>query len=77
MSDSQVFADPKADALAIDTFVDALWLEEGLAKNTLLAYRRDLVHLERWLAGQSRTTADVTELDLQACLLYTSPSPRD
>ena len=26
----------------IDAFIDALWLEEGLSKNTLAAYRRDL-----------------------------------
>jgi integrase/recombinase XerD len=26
----------------IDTFIDALWLEEGLSKNTLAAYRRDV-----------------------------------
>ena len=27
---------------AIDAFIDALWLEEGLSRNTLAAYRRDL-----------------------------------
>ena len=27
---------------SIDTFLDALWLEEGLARSTLDAYRRDL-----------------------------------
>ncbi|MDH5205938.1 MAG: site-specific integrase, partial [Hylemonella sp.] len=26
----------------IDAFIDALWLEEGLSRNTLAAYRRDL-----------------------------------
>lgn len=26
----------------IDAFIDALWLEEGLSKYTLAAYRRDL-----------------------------------
>jgi integrase/recombinase XerD len=33
----------------IDAFADALWLEDGLAKNTLAAYRRDLHALARWL----------------------------
>ncbi|WP_298925022.1 site-specific tyrosine recombinase XerD [uncultured Ramlibacter sp.] len=37
---------------AIDGFIDALWLEEGLAKNTLAAYRRDLALYARWLAGE-------------------------
>ena len=31
-------------------FVDALWLEEGLSRNTLDAYRRDLVLFGQWLA---------------------------
>ena len=34
----------------IDTFIDALWLEQGLSKNTLAAYRRDLTLLSTWLA---------------------------
>jgi integrase/recombinase XerD len=39
-----------ADNLAlIDTFCDALWLEDGLAKNSLEAYRRDLRLFARWL----------------------------
>ncbi len=37
---------------AIDTFVDALWLEEGLSRNTLSAYRRDLTLFAQWLAQQ-------------------------
>ena len=36
---------------AIDTFVDALWLEDGLSRNTLAAYRRDLtLYAQRPLA---------------------------
>ena len=31
-----------APSPVIDSFIDALWLEEGLSKNTLAAYRRDL-----------------------------------
>jgi len=37
---------------AIDRFMDALWLEDGLARNTLLAYRRDLSLYADWLGGQ-------------------------
>lgn len=50
----------------IDNFVDALWLEEGLARNTLQAYRRDLVLFERWLAEQERSLLAATEPDLSA-----------
>jgi integrase/recombinase XerD len=31
-----------ASQAAIDAFIDALWLEDGLSNNTLQAYRRDL-----------------------------------
>ena len=34
----------------IDEFCDALWLEDGLARNTLDAYRRDLAQYAQWLA---------------------------
>ena len=34
---------------AIDRFVDAVWLEDGLSANTLAAYRRDLQALADWL----------------------------
>ena len=37
---------------AIDLFIDALWLEDGLSRNTLAAYRRDLSLYADWLAGQ-------------------------
>ena len=36
----------------IDEFCDALWLEDGLARNTLDAYRRDLSQFEKWLAAR-------------------------
>ena len=48
----------------IDAFIDALWLEEGLSKNTLAAYRRDLTLYAQWLAGQGRTLAGTTEADI-------------
>jgi integrase/recombinase XerD len=38
---------------AIDLFCDALWLEHGLAKNSLEAYRRDLKLFAEWL-GKTR-----------------------
>jgi integrase/recombinase XerD len=49
---------------AIDAFIDALWLEEGLAGNTLAAYRRDLAMYADWLAGQGRQIDSTTEADL-------------
>ena len=37
---------------AIDQFIDALWLEDGLSRNTLAAYRRDLSMYAEWLASE-------------------------
>ena len=36
----------------IDEFCDAIWLEDGLAKLTLEAYRRDLTQFDAWLGAQ-------------------------
>jgi integrase/recombinase XerD len=39
-----------ADARALDAFCDALWLEDGLSKNTIASYRADLEQLAAFLA---------------------------
>ncbi len=54
------------DEAEIDAFVDALWLEEGLSRNTLTAYRRDLTLYARWLQGCGRTLLQSTEAELNA-----------
>jgi len=33
----------------LDEFIDRLWLEEGLSRNTLESYRRDLAQFAEWL----------------------------
>lgn len=40
-----------ADADLIDRFLDALWTEHGLSRNTLGAYRADLAGLAAWSGG--------------------------
>ncbi|MDB5893592.1 MAG: site-specific tyrosine recombinase XerD [Rhodoferax sp.] len=62
------FSDPMhADSQArIDSFIDAIWLEEGLARNTLSAYRRDLSLYAEWLAGRQRALDQTVEADLHA-----------
>jgi integrase/recombinase XerD len=53
----------------LDEFCDAVWLEDGLAKNTLESYRRDLRLFAQWHEGRGRTSvADATEADLAAYL---------
>ena len=51
------------DTSSIDTFIDALWLEEGLSKNTLQAYRRDLTLFAQWLQATPLVAAQ--ELHIQ------------
>ena len=46
-----------ASLSAIDQFVDAVWLEDGLSRNTLAAYRRDLTLYAQWLAEQPEPLA--------------------
>lgn len=50
----------------IDAFVDALWLEQGLSRNTLAAYRRDLSLYGQWLATEGRSLDETRETDLRA-----------
>jgi integrase/recombinase XerD len=49
---------------AIDRFLDALWSEKGLSRNTLAAYRTDLRSLARWLAERGQTLDDAARADL-------------
>lgn len=55
-----------ADAALLDAFCDALWLEDGLSKNTLESYRRDLSQLAAFLRRSGLAAA--TERDLFAYL---------
>jgi integrase/recombinase XerD len=56
---------PAASRALIQRFTDALWIEDGLAKLTLEAYRRDLTLYAHWLADRSgRAIASSSEVDL-------------
>ena len=46
----------------MDAFCDALWLEDGLAKNTLESYRRDLAQLAVFLEGRALVQAREQDL---------------
>jgi len=51
---------------AVDRFLDAIWMERGLSKNTLGAYRADLVTLAKSLAEQNKAIVDADKADLLA-----------
>ncbi len=58
-----VTALPAQDQAAIDEFCDSLWLEDGLAKNTLEAYRRDMRLFAAWLHGERGRHLHVAQAD--------------
>ena len=58
---------PRPAQAAIDEFCDTLWLEDGLAKNSLEAYRRDLSLFADWLhAKRSKSLYAAEPEDLNA-----------
>ena len=63
MKRSAAAAAQGTNAPLIDRFADALWLEDGLAANSLAAYRRDLQQLSARLGGRDLLSAG--EVDLQ------------
>ena len=58
-------------AALLDEFQDALWLEDGLSRNTLDSYTRDLRQLAHWLERtHGRTLVDAQHADLLGYLAH-------
>uniref|UniRef100_UPI003515B130 tyrosine-type recombinase/integrase n=1 Tax=Nioella sp. TaxID=1912091 RepID=UPI003515B130 len=53
----------------ISPFLDAQAAELNAAENTLLAYGRDLVHFDDWLARQGRDFSTASRADIEAYLV--------
>ncbi|HWA11852.1 MAG TPA: site-specific tyrosine recombinase XerD [Burkholderiales bacterium] len=64
----------------LDEFCDALWLEDGLSRNTLAGYRRDLQQFAQWLLasrGKELALAERTDvLDYLAHRFRNKARPR-
>jgi integrase/recombinase XerD len=60
-SQTAVAGDPDP---ALTRFLDVIWMERGLAANTLAAYRTDLLALQRWLAGRGGSLGTATRAEL-------------
>lgn len=58
---------PEARA-ELDAFIDTLWLEHGLARNTLAGYRSDLALFAAWLAPRGGVLQRASGGDLAAYL---------
>ena len=54
----------------VDKFIDAIWMERGLSKNTLGAYRADLMALARWLPSIGTKLESATKADLLAFIAH-------
>jgi integrase/recombinase XerD len=63
-----------SDTATIEAYLDDLWLQRGLAANSLSAYRRDLARFARWLHeranGISLRTASAADLGEYLAALY-------
>ncbi|CAG8998237.1 MAG: Tyrosine recombinase XerD [Candidatus Celerinatantimonas neptuna] len=54
----------------IEQFLDTLWLEKGLAENTLISYRNDLNKLDGYLDKQHVSVLEVTSSQLSDYLTW-------
>jgi len=59
---------PEETLQVIEQFTDAMWMERGLSRNTLSAYRNDLSGLASWLLKQGKTLQTARRQDLLAYL---------
>lgn len=59
----------RADTLAaLDAFNDTMWLEHGLSRNTLSAYRSDLALFAHWASNRGGSLNQASGADLAAYL---------
>ncbi|HXU92862.1 MAG TPA: site-specific tyrosine recombinase XerD [Gallionella sp.] len=60
-----------SNAELLDEFCDNLWLEDGLSRNTLDSYRRDLLKFAAWLEKQrDAAIPNATHGDIQGYLAH-------
>lgn len=60
----------------LDRFADALWLEHGLARNTLAGYRSDLARFAAWLEARDQRLPAAASAELAAYLAEFSRSAK-
>ncbi len=64
-----------SDAALIDEFIDALWLADGLSKNTLASYRSDLALFSGWLEKKGITIVGADETAINGYLAFLHARP--
>tara|TARA_B100002019_G_scaffold140092_1_gene120674 strand:+ start:227 stop:1150 length:924 start_codon:yes stop_codon:yes gene_type:complete len=68
-----------SDDILIDRYLDLIWMERGLSKNSLDAYRRDIRALSKYLYLHNKNLLGVTHVDMISYLAKISKekiSPR-
>ena len=70
-----------ANSSQLDTFIDHLWLEDGLSKNTLDSYRADLSQFNSWLGLKERginksQLLEANQADIQQYLAVKFPQSK-
>lgn len=67
---------PASQAL-LDEFIDHLWLEDGLSRNTLDSYRLDLTQFAAWQEAQAgKTLGQAGQADIQQYLAAKVPQSK-
>jgi len=69
-------ATPEPNSAQLDTFIDHLWLEDGLSKNTLESYRADLSQFAAWLAKRNTQIMRANQADIQQYLAVKFPQSK-
>jgi integrase/recombinase XerD len=69
-------AEARIDDSQLDTFIDHLWLEDGLSKNTLESYRADLSQFNQWLTKLKKSLLTASQADIQQYLAVKFPQSK-
>jgi integrase/recombinase XerD len=64
------------DSSQLDSFIDHLWLEDGLSKNTLESYRADLSQFNVWLLKKKSQLLTANQADIQQYLAVKFPQSK-
>jgi integrase/recombinase XerD len=51
-----------------ERYLDGVWLEKGLSKNSLVSYRHDLKQLAQWASASGKAMLELQKIDLQQFL---------
>jgi integrase/recombinase XerD len=63
-------------AAQLDSFIDHLWLEDGLSKNTLESYHADLSQFNTWLTKSKSALLTANQADIQQYLAVKFPQSK-